>query len=319
MSNRSYPWGHSKPFNDYATYIKQRFSERVQKISVDAGFTCPNRDGTVASGGCTYCDNDTFKPFYCSSKKSVTQQLNEGIDFFAKKYKSQNYSAYFQSFSNTYAPLEHLKRLYSEALNVEGVTGLVIGTRPDCIDEAKLDYLQQLAENHYIVLEYGLESCHNDTLRKINRGHSFEESVKALDRSKNRGFDVGVHLIMGLPGEPRELLLEEADILSELPFDMLKLHQLQIVKRTPMAKDYSRHPENFQLFSTADEYINFLVSFINRLNPEIKIERFVSQSPPDMLIAPNWGGLKNFEFVHKLLKALKDTDSFQGKYYMSSV
>lgn len=311
---KKYLWLHDKPYNDFSTYFKKQFSERIQKIAVDAGFTCPNRNGKKGRGGCTYCNNDTFNPFYCNPSKSITQQLNEGIDFFSEKYKTQKYLAYFQAYSNTYADLHTLIKYYSEALSVPGVIGLVIATRPDCINETILDYLQKLAENYYIVLEYGIESCNNETLKNINRGHTFEESVTALEKSIGRNLHIGVHYIIGLPGDSRKDNLKHAAILSELPFETLKLHQLQIIKGTKMAKQYSENPDMFNLFS-ADEYIDFVVQFAERLNPEIIIERFISESHTDMLIAPKWGGLKNFEITAKILKKFKEKNTWQGKFY----
>jgi radical SAM protein (TIGR01212 family) len=309
-----YSWGHSGPYNDFSAHFKKLFKTRVQKIAVDAGFTCPNRDGTKAYGGCTYCNNNTFNPFYCDPKRSVTEQLTEGINFFAEKYKSQKYLAYFQAYSNTYADLNTLKKLYSEALSADRIIGLVIATRPDCVDEELLDYLQELAESYYIVLEFGIETCNNETLKNINRGHNFEETVHALHLSKGRNLHVGIHYIVGLPGDTREDNLRHASVLSGLPFETLKLHQLQIIKGTKMEKQYEENPELFDLFS-ADEYVDFMVSFAERLNPEIIIERFISESPKDLLIAPKWGGLKNFEIVSKINKKFLERDTFQGKFY----
>jgi radical SAM protein (TIGR01212 family) len=307
-----YIWGTDKPYNDYSSYIKKRFENRLQKISTDAGFSCPNRTGEKGRGGCTYCNNDTFKPFYCSPQKTVTQQLQEGIAFFSEKYKTQDYLAYFQSFSNTYDSPDNLEKLYAEALAVKGVKGLVIATRPDCIDEEKLKRLEHLARDYYIVLEYGIESCKDESLKRINRGHDFAETQKAIRMSAGRGIDIGAHLILGLPGESRQTMLQHADLLSELPIDMLKLHQLQIIKGTQMARDYSQNPEDYNLF-TAQGYINFVVDFLERLHPRIKAERFISEVPPDMLLAPKWGRLKNFEIVHKIIRALENRNSFQGK------
>ncbi len=314
----NHPWGHPKPYNDFSSYFRKKFANRVQKISIDAGFTCPNRDGSRGHGGCTYCNNDTFNPFYCSPQKSVKQQLTEGIAFFAEKYKTQQYLAYFQAYSNTYAPLEQLKKLYSEALETEGVIGLVIATRPDCVDEAKLDYLQELAQSHYITLEYGIETCDDDSLRRINRGHTHAETVKALELSANRGLEIGVHLILGLPGESNELILSHADTLNALPFDFLKLHQLQIVTGTILEKQYKKIPENFRLY-TADEYIDLCVRFAERLRPDIIIERWTSESPPEFLIAPKWGGMKNFEFTAKVEKHFAELQTYQGKLYKSEL
>ncbi len=311
-----FPWKHSNPYNDFSTHFKQLFDTRIQKIAVDAGFTCPNRDGSKGRGGCTYCNNDTFNPFYCSPKKTISSQLEEGIAFFAKKYKAQKYLAYFQAYSNTYADLQILKTYYNEALKVEGVIGLVIATRPDCVDEELLDYLQKLAEGYYIVLEFGIESCSDETLKNINRGHTFAETVAALEMSKDRGLHVGVHYVIGLPGDSREDNLEHAKIISELPFETLKLHQLQIIKGTKMAKQFADSPEMFNLF-TAEEYIDFVVQFTEQIKPEIIIERFISESPADLLIAPKWGGLKNFEIVDKIKKRFREKGTWQGKLFQA--
>lgn len=314
MTKRTYPWGHSKRYNDYSTYFKKKFSERVQKISIDAGFTCPNRDGAKGRGGCTYCNNDTFNPYYCAPDKSITAQLVEGISFFAPKYKTQQYLCYFQAYSNTYGEFERLKKIWDEALSHPGVIGMVIGTRPDCINNQILDYLAKLSEKYYIVLEFGIESTLNRTLELVNRCHTFEDSVKAIEQSAKRGIETGAHMILGLPGETKEELLQHAVTISELPITSLKLHHLQIIKKTAMAKQYASHPDMFSLF-TADEYINLVIEFLKLLNPRVIIERFISESPPELLIAPKWGGLKNFEIVHKIEKKLEETDSWQGKAF----
>jgi len=314
MSTSIYPWGHAKPYNDFSSFFKTIFKERVQKISIDAGFTCPNRNGDKAKGGCTYCNNDTFSPYYTTPKKSVTEQLKEGVAFFSEKYKTQQYLAYFQSYSNTYADIKVLKKLYEEALAVPGVIGLVISTRPDCIDEEKLDYIQELAKGHYILLEFGAESCCNETLERINRAHTFEDTVTALYLAKDRGFHVGIHLLMGLPGESEESMLNCATKISELPFDTLKMHQLQIVTKTKMEQQYAETPEMFNLF-TAERYIDFMVNFLERVRPSMIIERFISESPPDMLIAPKWGGMKNYAIVNKIENKLKERNSYQGRLW----
>jgi len=314
LTETKYPWGHDKPYNDFSSYFKKQFTERIQKIAVDAGFTCPNRDGTKGKGGCTYCNNNAFNPFYCNPRQSITEQLNRGISFFSKKYKTQRYLAYFQAYSNTYADLSVLKKYYEEALSVPDVIGLVIATRPDCINKKILDYLQKLAEQYYIVLEYGIESCNNKTLLDINRGHTFKESIKALEMSKNRGVHVGIHYILGLPGDSRKDNLAHAKILSELPFETLKLHQLQIIKGTQKARQYLQKPEMFNLF-TREEYIDFVVRFVERLSPHIIIERFTGEAPKELLIAPQWGGVKNFEITAKITKKFKERNTWQGKLY----
>lgn len=303
-----------KPYNDYSSYIKRNFKERVQKIATDAGFTCPNRNGKKGRGGCTYCDNSTFKPFYCSPEKSITRQLQEGINFFSPKYKAQKYFAYFQAFSNTYASLDILKERYEEALRVDGVIGLVIGTRPDCIDDEILDYLKELSEKYYIIVEYGVESFSDKTLMRINRGHTVQDSIAAIEKTINKGVKTGIHLILGLPGESKHEILSFVDIISKYDLETLKLHQLQIIEGTAMAKEFFENPGDFTLFDV-NEYIDFVVKFLERLNPEITVERFISQSPPEKLIAPKWGELKNFEIVAKIEKRFKELKTFQGRLF----
>lgn len=303
-----------KRYLNYATFIKRRFGQRVQKISLDIGFSCPNRDGSKGYGGCTYCNNSTFNPDYCGPEKSIKKQLEDGISFFSKKYKNQKYLAYFQAYTNTYSDLDSLKELYEEALNVSDIIGLVIGTRPDCVSEELIVYLSTLAEKYFISLEFGVESTLNKTLLKVNRCHTFEDTVKAFDLCKNRGVDLGAHLIIGLPGENRQELLEHAKRISNLPIQTLKLHHLQIVKKSIMAVQYKRDPEDFDLF-TAEDYISFISEFITYLRPDIVIERFISEAPLDLLIAPKWNGLKNFEIVAKIDKYLVEKNLWQGKNY----
>jgi radical SAM protein (TIGR01212 family) len=304
----------TKPYNSYSTYIKQKFAKRVQKVSLDTGFTCPNRDGTKGIGGCTYCNNNTFNPYYCKPKKSITQQLNDGVAFFAKKYKTQEYLAYFQAYSNTYADIELVKSLYLEALNHPKIVGLVIGTRPDCINEDLIQFLSDLAKRNYISLEFGVESTLNKTLDFINRCHSFEETIAAYELSKNKGIELGAHVIIGLPGETREEMLHHANELSKLPINTLKIHQLQIVKHTMMARQYETNPEFFQLFSL-NEYIQFMGKFVSKLRPDIIIERFTSESPAHLLVAPKWNGIKNFEITSKIEKYLLENNFWQGKNF----
>ncbi len=304
-----------KRYNSSSEFYKKLFQNRVQKISIDAGFTCPNRDGKKGRGGCTYCNNETFKPFYCSPQKSIKQQLTEGIAFFSEKYKTQKYLAYFQSFSNTYASLDILKNLYEEALSVEGVLGLVIATRPDCVDVQILDYLSELSKKYFILLEFGIETTNNQTLTRINRNHTFEESKNALKLCSERNIMTGVHLILGLPTETNEIMLNHARELSKLDFTFLKLHQLQIVKNTLMAIDYQKNPNDYKLFEL-DEYIDFVISFLEQLSPKIIVERFTSEIPENMLIAPKWGRIKNYEIVHKIEKKLEQNDTRQGQKFI---
>lgn len=304
----------SKPYNDYSTYIKNKFGERVQKISLDTGFTCPNRDGTKGVGGCTYCNNNTFNPYYCKPSKSITQQLDEGIGFFSKKYQTWQYLAYFQAYTNTYADIKLVKELYLEAINHPKIIGLVIGTRPDCINVELIDFLSDLATKHYIALEFGVESTLNRTLDLINRCHTFEETKAAYELAKNKNLHLGAHLIIGLPGETREEMLNHAVEISKLPINTLKIHQLQIVKHTMMAQQLKTEPHLFNLFEL-DDYIEFICEFVALLRPDIIIERFISESPPHLLIAPKWNGLKNFEIVAKIEKRMAERNIWQGKNF----
>ena len=299
-------------YNDYGTWIRRQFEFRVQKISIDAGFTCPNRDGRISTGGCIYCDNRTFNPSYCQRRLSVSNQLAEGKQFFARKYPDMKYLAYFQAFTNTYAPIAQLKALYEEALQVEDIVGIVIGTRPDCVSDELLNYLAELNERTFVLVEYGIESTNNDTLLRINRGHSFEQSVAALERTHQRGLLTGAHIILGLPGEDAAESLRQAPILSQLPIDILKIHQMQIIRGTRLAEEFEREP--FHIY-TMDEYIELIAQYIQRLRPDMVLERFVSQSPKELLIAPHWG-LKNYEFTNKLVNYLKAKDIHQGQLFL---
>ena len=309
-----YPWGHVKRYNDFSSHIKSVHSERIQKVSIDAGFTCPNRDGSKGNGGCTFCNNNTFNPAYCMPTKSISAQIDQGVAFFAPKYKTQKYLAYFQAYSNTYGEIEELKRKYDEALSNPSVVGLVIGTRPDCMSDDLLDYFTDLNKKTDLTIEYGIESTIDKTLNLINRGHSYEDSVVAINKTAQRGISVGGHLILGLPGESYDDILSHAAVVSKLPLSYLKLHQLQIVKGSQLGRDYLAGRYTDKLF-TLEEYIELVVDFVERLSPEIILERFISQSPGDLLIAPKWG-VKNFEFVAKVEKRLKERDTHQGRLYV---
>ena len=300
-------------YNELSAYLSAHFPFKVQKISLNAGFTCPNRDGTVGYGGCTYCNNQTFNPAYCKTEKTVTQQLEEGKQFFARKYPDMKYLAYFQAYTNTYGELQELKRKYEEALQVPDVVGIVIGTRPDCMPDELLDYLEELNRRTFLIVEYGVESTDNDTLKRINRGHSFEVAADAIRKTAERNIRVGAHIILGLPGETSEMLIQQAGVLSSLPLTTLKLHQLQLIKGTRMAAEYESRPQDFHLY-TADEYIDLVIDYIEHLRPDLVLERFVSQSPKELLIAPDWG-LKNHEFTDKVKKRMRERNSFQGKLY----
>ena len=295
-------------YNDYGTWIRRRFPFRVQKISVDVGFSCPNRDGRISTGGCSYCDNRTFNPSYCQRHDSITAQLEAGKQFFAHKYPDMRYLAYFQAYSNTYASIDHLHRLYEEALRVKDVVGIVIGTRPDCISPELLDYLEELNQRTFLIVEYGVETANNETLHRINRGHDFECSVRAITQTHQRGILTGAHIILGLPGEDVAESLRQAPIISSLPLDILKIHQMQIIRGTRLAADYQQNP--FHIY-TSDEYIRLIADYIRLLRKDLVLERFVSQSPKELLMAPHWG-LKNYEFTNLLNNYLKANQIRQG-------
>ncbi|HNW57330.1 MAG TPA: TIGR01212 family radical SAM protein [Bacteroidales bacterium] len=315
IEKRVYPWGDGRRFNAYSGYFRNIYGGRVQKVSIDAGFTCPNRDGSKGSGGCTYCNNDAFNPSYCIATKPVSQQIREGVEFHKWRYRrSVSYLAYFQAYSNTYAPLERLKQLYEEALNYPGVIGIVIGTRPDCIDDEKIAYLKELSEKWYVMVEYGIESCYNATLKRINRGHSFEDAVRAIEKTASLGINTGAHIIFGLPGESRESMLNEAEIISELPLTTIKFHQLQIFKGTTMEKEFVDSPEDFELF-TLEEYLDFFVSFLERLNPSFVVERFTGEAPPRFQAGKGWGKVRTDQIVTCVEKLLDERDTWQGRLY----
>ncbi len=303
----------NKPYRDFADYLAARFPYKVQKISVNAGFTCPNRDGSKGRGGCTYCNNQSFSPGYGKPTKTITEQMYDGIQFFSRKYPEMQYLAYFQSYTNTYDSLASLTEKYEEALAYPGVVGLIVGTRPDCMPYELLDYFEALSKKTFLLIEYGVESTLDRTLERVNRQHSYEESAVMIRKTAERGIPVGAHMILGLPGESEEEILYHADRLSELPLTTIKLHQLQIIRYTAMAREYKLLPDSFHLYGL-DEYIDLCVSFAERLNPEIYIERFTSQSPKRLLIAPDWG-LKNYEVTDKIIKRFKERDTSQGSLY----
>lgn len=284
---------------------------KVQKISLNAGFTCPNRDGTKGWGGCTYCNNQTFNPAYCRTEKSVAEQLEEGKRFFCRKYPDMKYLAYFQAYTNTYGDVGAVIRKYEEALSVPDVVGLVIGTRPDCMPGSLLDYLSEVNKRTFLLVEYGIESANDETLRRINRGHSFAETVSAVERTASAGIRTGGHVILGLPGEGREELVRQATVLSRLPLTTLKIHQLQLIRGTRMAHEFEVRPDDFHLYGV-DEYVELVIDYVERLRGDLVLERFVSQSPKELLIAPDWG-LKNHEFTEKVKRRMRERKTFQGR------
>lgn len=310
-------------YNSFVGYFRQRYGERLQKIVIDAGFTCPNRDGSISFGGCSYCDNRAFHPSYSSPDKSIAEQIREGIEFHSVRYRNaKHFLAYFQPYSNTYAPLDDLKHLYSEALSYPSVRGIVLGTRPDCVDEEKLDYLADLRQGKLgfldedgnppiVIVEYGIESCLDRTLKRINRGHDIEAARRAVMMTHERGIDQGAHFIFGLPGESVDDMMGYADVINDLPILSAKFHQLQIVKGTRMEAEYRQHEEDFVRF-TLDGYLDFFVDFLERLRPDLYIERFAGEVPPRFVNETPWGKVRNTELLRMLEKRLDERDTYQG-------
>ncbi len=361
-----YPWGDDRRFNSYSRYFRTTVGDRVQKLSVNAGFSCPNRDGSLLAcdgavggsagvgkksahghtsgsaivNGCTFCSNEAFTPSYCVPSKSITQQIDEGIEFHSRRYRrAERYLAYFQSFSNTYGSLDDLRRIYTEALAHPAVTGIVVGTRPDCIDSVKLDYFAQLAENHYVAIEYGVESTYDHTLRAVNRGHDFECARQAIEMTAERasqvaaglrsraarhepakgtGLHVGAHFILGLPGETEQMLIDQTDTINNLPLDTIKFHQLQIFRGTPMEHEYTHEPGKFTFWPTPEAYIDFFINILQRLRPSLVIERFAGEAPPRHQAGPTWGLVRNEQLLSMLERRLAELDTFQGELFRNA-
>jgi radical SAM protein (TIGR01212 family) len=316
LNEGNYSWGHKRRFNSYTEHIRKTFGGRIQKVVVDAGFTCPNRDGTKGTGGCTYCDNNAFNPSYCHPREPLHVQIAKGIAFHEVRYRrAQKYLVYFQPYSNTYAPLEKLKLLYEDALAYPNVIGLVIGTRPDCVTDEVLNYLQLLSSKVYIQVEYGLESCNDLTLTRINRKHEFGLSREMIIKTSRLGIKTGAHFIFGLPGESKEIMMKTATLISDLPLDSVKFHQLQIVKGTPMELEFQEKPEDFYQFSL-DEYVKFIVEFIEKLNPSIVIERFSGEVPPRYLHHSSWKLIRYDAVLRLIEQELENQNTWQGKLYV---
>ncbi|MDY0077268.1 MAG: TIGR01212 family radical SAM protein [Bacteroidales bacterium] len=310
-----YPWGDSRRFNSYTAYFQRQFGGRVQKISLDAGFTCPNRDGTKGRGGCTFCVNEAFNPSYCQPHKSISQQLEEGKTFHAKRYRrATRYLAYFQAYSNTYGDLQSLQKMYAEALSVEGVVGLVIGTRPDVISDEVFEMLVELQKTHYIMLEFGIESVYDQSLIRVNRGHDFATARQAVERAKHYKIPVGAHFIFGLPGETRRMMLDAATIISDLPLTSVKFHQLQLFKNTALTREYEQDPRILQLFDL-ETYTDFIIDFVEIFNPSIIIERFASEVPPPYLLSAPFGSMRYDAVLQNIEKKMAARDTYQGKYF----
>ncbi len=301
-------------WNDYSSYIRRTFGERVQKISVNAGFTCPNRDGKISSYGCIYCTNKSFSPFYCNSDDSISEQLRKGIDFFSPKYNAQKYLAYFQTYTNTYDNKNTLKQKYDEALSVDGVIGMVVSTRPDCVDDEIMRLLADYAKEKYVEIEFGLESTKNSTLERINRGHTYEQAVDAIMLAQKSGIMAGVHLILGLPYETESDFYQHAEKISQLPISTLKLHQMQVLKGTRLENLYYENKFAFADLSL-ENYVRIVANFLDIINPEIIVERLTSESPREMVLYPDWNGRKNFEVSHIVNAFMKKNGMFQGRNY----
>ena len=304
-------------FNSYSNYCSTLFASPIRKISVTAGFSCPNRDGTLSTGGCTFCSNAAFNPSYCKPEKSIRQQIEEGIEFHQRRHrKASKYLAYFQPYSNTYKPLEELQKIYAQALEIPEIVGIVIGTRPDLVDEPLLHHLNDLQKTHYVMLEYGVESVYDETLRRVNRGHDFATAERAIRLTAEHGIPCGGHFIFGLPGETKAMMLDAADVIAQLPLTTVKFHQLQIFRDTPMAVEFQQHPELFHLFDL-EEYIDFVIDFVERLNPTVVIERFAGEVPPRYLIAEPWMKLRYDQVLQKIEARMEERETWQGRLFTS--
>lgn len=296
-------------YNSFGSYIKERFGTTVYKVNVDAGFTCPNRDGTVGTSGCVYCNNDSFRPNSCRPTLTLSEQIHNGIAYVKKRYRADKFLVYFQPYTNTYAPVNELEHLYKEALSVPSVIGLAIGTRPDTVDAEKIALIQSLAEKYFILIEYGMQSMYDRTLRFINRGHDYNAFLKAVELTKNKGIFIGAHIIVGFPTETREDMLSMADEISHIPVEFLKVHQLQVVRDTPLEILYKENP--FHIFGY-EEYLDFVTDFIERLSPMIVLQRLFATAPDSILIAPQWRKSRQ-EILRDIEKRLERKDTYQGK------
>jgi radical SAM protein (TIGR01212 family) len=312
-----FPWGDKRRFHSYGLWFANKFGGRVQKISVDAGFTCPNRDGSKGRGGCTFCNNQAFHPTYCQPGKSLSRQIAEGIAFHSKRYRrAKGYLVYFQAFSNTYKPIDVLEAHYREALSVDKVQGLVIGTRPDTVNNEVLSLLSELNRKHFIMIEYGVESVFDSTLLRINRGHNYTDAVEAIRSTAAAGLHCGAHFMLGLPGETPEMLMQYPSFIAKLPLTTVKFHQLQLFRNTPMAQEYLDHPEHFKLF-TLEEYTNLMVHIIERLPPHLVIERMAGEVPPRFLVSPLWSKLRYDELLKRIESQLEQRGTWQGRCFTS--
>jgi radical SAM protein (TIGR01212 family) len=302
-------------YNSFGSYVKKKFGTPVHKVNIDAGFTCPNRDGTLGVSGCIYCNNDSFRPGSCRPTLSVREQVRNGIGYLGKRYGAERFIAYFQPYTNTYAPPEVLGRLYREALEEPSVVGLAIGTRPDCIDEEKLDIIEGISRTHFVIVEYGLQSIYEKSLRFMRRGHGLDMFLTAVRMTRERGIHAGAHIIVGFPTESREEMLEMAPFVSGSGVRFLKIHQLQVIKDTPLAEMYMGQP--FRVFGY-DDYLDFVVEFIERLSPQLVLQRLFATAPDEILIAPKWGKSRS-EILRDIERRLEEKGSFQGVLFSPEV
>ncbi len=301
-------------YNTYRPYIKEKLGYRVNKLSVDMGFTCPNRDGNLAVGGCVYCNNDSFVTHYARARFSMDQQITNGMEYLKKRFKAEKFIVYFQSYTNTYDSVEKLEEMYRNALKYEDVIGIAVGTRSDCIDEEKISMFEELAKDYYVSLEFGIESIYDKTLEFMNRGHDYQSVLDAIEMSKGRGFEIGAHIIVGMPTETKEEMLAMAGEVSSLGIDVFKVHNLHIVRNTPLARMYKKEP--FSLFNF-EEYIDFIIEFLERLSPDMVIERLFTDTPHQLLIAPDWGK-SHLQILQAIEAELERKDTYQGRLYQKS-
>lgn len=303
------------PYNDYATALRRRLGGRVQKVAIDARLGCPNRDGTLGRGGCTFCLNEAFSPSYCRDAKSITEQIERGIAFHAERNRnSAHYLAYFQSGTNTYASTEHLRKIYNEALSHPAISGIIIGTRPDCINSEIVDILADIATRKYVAVEYGIESTLDTTLRRVNRHHTFADAVRATELTRGKNIEIGAHFIVGLPGESRADIIAQAESINALNLNYIKLHQLQVYHSTAMAKEFAAHPEDFLLSDgfSADDYIDLAIELLRRLHPATAIDRLFTLAPRNLIVHSPLGGERPGALRHRLIERMLKQGLRQG-------
>lgn len=306
---------HTLPYNDYGSAIRRRLGTRIQKLALDAGMGCPNRDGSIGMGGCTFCLNETFSPSYCRETKDMHEQIERAIKFHAARRRtSQSYVAYLQSGSNTYATIDILEEIYGTILSHPQISGLIIGTRPDCIDEQKLELLEHIAHSKYVAVEYGVETLNDATLRHTNRRHTSLATLDAIARTKAHGLDVGAHLIIGLPYEREEHIITSIEGLNSLDINSIKFHQLQIYRNTPMAAEWEQHPERFMFGDSynTESYVELLTLLIRHLNPQTSVERMASSAPRHLIAHSPLGGIRPDIVRQRVTERLNTLGAHQG-------